>query len=129
MHKELIISIVIVVVIVIGDVITQKYTKKSVETISNDLNSLRQELNVDNVNQEEAEIHFANIEKKWDNMQEKMAYYIEHDELEKVRTNLTELKSHTETEEYEEAINDLDKSVFVLEHIEETSEFNLKNIF
>ena len=62
MHKELIISIVIVVVIVIGDVITQKYTKKSVETISNDLNSLRQELNVDNVNQEEAEIHFANIE-------------------------------------------------------------------
>lgn len=129
MHKELIISIVIVVVIVIGDVITQKYTKKSVETISNDLNSLRQELNVDNVNQEEAEIHFANIEKKWDNMQEKMAYYIEHDELEKVRTNLTELKSHTETEEYEEAINDLDKSVFVLEHIEEKSEFNLKNIF
>ena len=129
MHKELIISIVIVVVIVIGDVITQKYTKKSVETISNDLNSLRQELNVDNVNQEEAEIHFANIEKKWDNMQEKMAYYIEHDELEKVKTNLTELKSHTETEEYEEAINDLDKSVFVLEHIEEKSEFNLKNIF
>ena len=58
-----------------------------------------------------------------------MAYYIEHDELEKVRTNLTELKSHTETEEYEEAINDLDKSVFVLEHIEEKSEFNLKNIF
>ena len=129
MHKEVIISIVIVVVIVIGNVVTQNYTKKSVEAISNDLNNLRQELNVDNVKQEEAKKHFDDIEKKWDKMQEKMAYYIEHDELEKVKTNLTEIKSHTETEEYEEAINDLDKSVFVLEHIEEKSEFNLKNIF
>lgn len=129
MHKEVIISIVIVVVIVIGNVVTQNYTRKSVEAISSDLNSLRQELNVEDVNPEEAEKHFANIEKKWDNMQEKMAYYIEHDELEKVKTNLTELKSHTETEEYEEAICDLDKSVFVLNHIEEKSEFNLKNIF
>ena len=129
MHKEVIISIVIVVIIVIGNVITQNYTRKSVEAISSDLNSLRQELNVDDVNREEAKKHFDEIEKKWDNMQEKMSYYIEHDELEKVRTNLTELKSHTETEEYEEAINDLDKSVFVLEHIEEKSEFNLKNIF
>ena len=128
MHKELIISIVIIVIIVIGNVVTQSYTKKSVEAISSDLNSLRQELNVDDVNQEIAKKHLDEIEKKWDNMQEKMAYYIEHDELEKVKTNLTELKSHTETEEYEEAINDLDKSVFVLEHIEEKSEFNLKNI-
>ena len=129
MHKELIISIVIIVIIVIGNVVTQSYTKKSVEAISSDLNSLRQELNVDDVNQEIAKKHLDEIEKKWDNMQEKMAYYIEHDELEKVKTNLTELKSHTETEEYEEAINDLEKSVFVLEHIEEKSEFNLKNIF
>ena len=129
MHKELIISIVIVVIIVIGNVITQNYTNKSIEAISSDLNSLRQELNVDDVNQEKAREHFYEIEKKWDKMQEKMAYYIEHDELEKVKTNLTELKSHTETEEYEEAINDLDKSVFVLDHIEEKSEFNLKNIF
>lgn len=129
MHKEVIISIVIVVIIVIGNVITQNYTRKSVEAISSDLNSLRQELNVDDVNREKAKKHFDEIEKKWDNMQEKMAYYIEHDELEKVKTNLTELKSHTETEEYEEAICDLDKSVFVLEHIEKKSEFNLKNIF
>lgn len=129
MHKEVIISIVIVVIIVIGDVVTQNYTNKSIEAISSDLNSLRQELNVDDVNREEAKKHFDEIERKWDKMQEKMAYYIEHDELEKVKTNLTELKSHTETEEYEEAICDLDKSVFVLEHIEEKSEFNLKNIF
>lgn len=129
MHKEVIISIVIVVVIVIGNVVTQNCTRKSVKAISSDLNSLRQELNVEDVNQEEAKKHFDEIEKKWDNMQEKMAYYIEHDELEKVKTNLTELKSHTETEEYEEAICDLDKSVFVLKHIEEKSEFNLKNIF
>lgn len=129
MHKELIISTVIVIVIIIGNAVSQNYTSKSIESISSDLNSLRQELNVEDVKQEEARKHFNEIEKKWNKMQEKMAYYIEHDELEKVKTNLTELKSHIETKEYEEAICDLDKSVFVLDHIEEKSEFNLKNIF
>lgn len=129
MHKELIISIIIIAIIFVGDIVTQNYTKNVVKVISNDLNGLKNELNIDNVKQEEARKNFDEIENKWDNMQEKMAYYIEHDELEKVKTDMTSLKSYIETGEYEEAINDLDKCIFVLEHIEKKSAFNLKNIF
>ena len=58
-----------------------------------------------------------------------MAYFIEHDELEKVDTNITALKSFIETNEYAEAISELDKSVFVLRHIEEKYAFSLENVF
>lgn len=58
-----------------------------------------------------------------------MAYYIEHDELEKVETNLTALKSFVDSNEYVDAMSELDKSVFVLKHIEDKYAFNLQNIF
>ena len=59
----------------------------------------------------------------------KLAYYIEHDELEKVDTNLIGLKSYIETEEESDAVSELEKSVFVLKHIEDKTRMNLKNIF
>ena len=65
----------------------------------------------------------------WKDYFEKLAYYIEHNELEKVETNLTSLKSYLETEQYHDAANELDKAEFVLKHIEDKNSFNLMNIF
>ena len=58
-----------------------------------------------------------------------LAYYIEHDELEKVETNLTGLRSFIESKEYSDALAELDKTVFVLRHIEDKNKFNLQNVF
>ena len=59
------------------------------------------------------------LQTEWRNSFEKLAYYIEHDELEKVDTNLIGLKSYIETEEESDAVSELEKSVFVLKHIED----------
>ena len=69
------------------------------------------------------------IKKEWENRYDKLAYFIEHDELEKVKTDLTALNSFIETKEYAEAISELDKCVFVLKHIEDKYAFNLQNVF
>ena len=69
------------------------------------------------------------IKKEWENIHDKLAYFIEHDELEKVKTDLTALNSFIETKEYAEAISELDKCVFVLKHIEDKYAFNLQNVF
>ena len=53
------------------------------------------------------------IKKEWENRYNKLAYFIEHDELEKVKTDLTALNSFIETKEYAEANSELDKCVFV----------------
>ena len=65
----------------------------------------------------------------WENRHDKLAYYIEHNELEKVETNLVALNGFIESNEYSDAISELDKSVFVLKHIEDKYAFNLENVF
>ena len=60
---------------------------------------------------------------------DKLAYYIEHDELEKVDTAIINMKSYIETKEYSSAVANLDEGKFILEHIEDKNAFNLVNIF
>lgn len=66
---------------------------------------------------------------QWQEKHDKLAYFIEHDELEKVETELVAIKSSIETEDYEESISELDKSVFILKHIEDKYDFNMQNVF
>lgn len=131
MTKELIISITIVVLIFVGNCITKNYTDKSVEETSNSLAELRDEIikNENEVNFQLAKTKIDDIYEKWNNKHEKLAYYIEHDELEKVKTELTGLRGYIEKKEYTEAIPELDKSVYILEHIKEKTSINFKNIF
>lgn len=69
------------------------------------------------------------IYKQWEQRHDKLAYFIEHDELEKVETEFVAMKSYIEAKDYEEATSELDKSVFILKHIEDKYDFNLQNIF
>ena len=131
MLKEIIICITIVTTIVIGNGVTQKYTTESVDEMVNLLHNIKTEIfekkeNID-INNLESEID--QLKDKWEKRHEKLAFYIEHDELEKVETNLTGLKGEIEGEEYGEVMSRLDQSVFLLEHIEDKYKFNLQNIF
>jgi len=65
----------------------------------------------------------------WKERYEKLAYYIEHDELEKVETHLTVLQADIEVEDYEHGIGELDSCSFVLQHIQDKESLNLRNIF
>lgn len=134
MRKETIICIVVVIVIVAGNVITQKYTRQSVETLSNELEELKTDLNNkmdknEEKSNEELEKKVKQINDDWESRHDNLAYYIEHNELEKVENNLTGLESLVGTEEYSQAIEELDKCVFILRHIQEKYAFSLENIF
>lgn len=129
MIKELIISIFIIILIFVGDTVTQKYTKQSVEEVSVDLKQLREELIENDINFEKVKDSIDKIHDNWDDKYEKLAYYIEHDELEKVKTQLTALRGYIEKEEHSEALAEVDISIYILEHIKDKNSFNLKNIF
>ena len=133
MGKETIICIIIIIAIIVGNIITQNYTIESVKEISSNLENLKEDIsnieNQKNSNIEELSDKINQIESKWEERHNKLAYFLEHDELEKVETNLTALKSFIETNEYSEAISELDKAVFLLEHIEDKYAFNLQNVF
>ena len=131
MIKELIISIIIVILIFVGNFITENYTKESVDETTQNLSVLREEIikKDDEIDIQLVKSEINDIYEKWNLRHEKLAFYIEHDELEKVKTELTGLKGYIEKEEYTEAIPELDKSVYILQHIKDKTALNFKNIF
>lgn len=131
MIKELIISIIIVVAIFIGNAFTENYTKAAIDETTDSLSELRSEVgkNEQDIDAEGTKQKINQIQKEWNVKYEKLAYYIEHNELEKVKTELVGLKGYIEKEEYSEALPSVDRSIFILEHIKEKTQVNLKNIF
>ncbi len=128
MKKEIIICIFVIILVIVLNVITVNYTKNSVRIIKSELSNIREE-----IQQEEDEgaitEAISELKNEWKKRYNKLAYYIEHDELEKVHLYIVGLDSNVNAEEYSQAIVELDKCVYILEHIEDKYSLNLKNIF
>lgn len=129
MYKELIISIIIVILIIVLDIGTQKYTDNSMqETISN-LYSVKDQTKQSDKNDEEILQQINEFYDNWLNKHKKLAIFIEHDELEKVETDFVTCKSYIESKQYDLANAELEKTIFVLEHIRDKYSFSFENIF
>lgn len=129
MYKETVISITIIIAILIGNMISQSYTKQSIKMMEENLEDIKQELQKDEKDEAIIKEKMADTKQEWKEKNEKLAYYIEHDELEKVETELYTLNANIDTKEYEQGIEKIEKCKFILKHIENKEAFNLKNIF
>ena len=127
MYKEIMIIIIVIALVVGLDVMTNNYTKASVSILSEEVNILREYILQED--KEKAQTQMINIKNIWKERYNILAYYIEHDELEKVETELTSLAAFLSLEEYGECISELDKSIFVLEHIKEKEKFDVRSMF
>ena len=124
MYKE---TILIVVIILGLDIITNRYTANAIDELSQSLDELKLDLNTKS--KSEIEEKTNNIFSKWREHYDILAYYIEHDELEKVETQLTMLRSDQNEEQYEECKKEIDTTKFILKHIENKEKFTLQSIF
>ena len=129
MHKEIIISIIVIVAILGLNAITQKNTDNTIQTIQEQLGIVRKDILEKEPNKEVATKHIQEAHDKWEELDDKMAYYIEHNELEKVTTALTSIKSFIEIEEYQQGVESLDRCMYILQHIDDREKFTLDNIF
>lgn len=126
-YKEIIIIIVVITIVVSLDIVTNNYTKDTVDTMNQKLAVLKEY--IFEGNKENADLQIPEIENEWKERYKTLAFYLEHDELEKVNTELVSLKAFLNMEEYSECMNSLDKCVFILEHIQEKEETSLKSVF
>ena len=127
MIKETIICVIIVISIIGLEIFTQKFTEKSVREITEIFGKIEENISKQDIEQINNEV--KNISIKWEEKQKQLAYYIEHDELEKVHTAIVTMKSYTETKDFSSAMAELEEGKFVIEHIQEKNSFNLQNIF
>ena len=65
----------------------------------------------------------------WEKRNDKLAYFIEHDELEKVKTNLVNMRTSIDLKEFDMAITNIKETEFILEHIKDKNSFSIQNIF
>lgn len=129
MLKEMAVCVVILISIFTFDFKTQEYTEKTIEDTTRKLETLREELTKEDKDNEKLLKDMEKIYNEWLGYHEKLAYFIEHDELEKAETDMVALKGSVNVKEYEMAVSELDKSVYVLQHIEDKYKFELVNIF
>ena len=127
MIKETVICIIIVIGIIGLELLTQNFTEKAVKEITGSFSKIENEIVKQNI--EQINIELENISDKWEKKQKKLAYYIEHDELEKVHTAIVTMKSYIKTNDFSSAMAELEEGKFVIEHIQEKNSFNLQNIF
>ena len=127
MYKEILMIFCVIALIVTLDVITNNYTKTSVNLLTEELLSLEQSLK--DKNNEEITSKMSNINNEWEKRYGKLAYYIEHDELEKVGTEITRLSAYINVQEYDEAQNETATTVFIFQHIEYKEKFSVRSIF
>lgn len=142
MQKEIIIVIIIVIAIISADILTQKYTKNGFENINDQLDEikiigkkleeLKESKNVIMESQEkkkQLEEKIGEMQNDWKKINKTTAFYIEHDELEKVNASMIKFKSYFELEEYSEAIPELEDCKYILNHIKEKEAMQFINLF
>ena len=129
MYKELIISIIIVILIIGLDIGTQKYANNAVQETINSLYNIKDKTKEVNRNDDEILTQTSDLYSSWLNQHRRLAIFIEHDELEKVETDFVTCKSYMESKQYDMANAELEKTIFVLEHISDKYSFNFENIF
>ena len=127
MYKKVVIIIVVVFLVVWLDIITNKFTEETLEILSSDLNELKESvLKEDKIESEE---QMKIVKQKWYDRYKVLAFYIEHDELEKVETEIVKLEVDIEVEEFESCVSEIKTIIFILEHIQEKEEIHLKSVF
>ena len=127
MKKGIIIIVVVIFGVCILNIITDTITSESVNIVINDLQELKENLELEN--KEEIKISMKKVEKNWLNRKNKLEYFIEHDELEKVSSEIYIIKGNIEQEKYEDDIPEIENAKFILNHLEDKYKFMFKNLF
>lgn len=141
MKKEISISLIIIIIVVIADILTSNITDKKISDMNNDLDNMREKIVfVKNLNEKDIEknnnstyneliLDVKNIKRKWEDNNNILSYYIEHNELEKVGTEISTLYDYSESNNFEQALDSISRLEFILDHISKKYDFELNNFF
>ena len=125
--KEYFIIIVILIIVFYIDHATNQMLQDAVILMRDGITSIENKISENK--EKEAQDEFDNLEKKWKEKSGKLALFVEHNELEKVSSNVEIIESNFKTNETEKVLENISELKFMLEHIEEKNQLKLKNIF
>jgi len=122
--KEYVILFLIILFVVSIEIITDNITHKSISDVKDRISDIEKSLQTD-----EAKEKIGELCDSWKSEEDKLAFYIEHNELEKVGILVDNVKSNIENDNMEDVTQEIDEIKFLLEHIKQKQKLELKNIF
>ena len=126
MSKELIISAIVVIFLIIANILIGNFIDGKMNQTVSILEEVKKGIQNDDFAMAKQKLDEA--ENFWNESEEIISFFVEHNELEKVNTEFAALRAYVQLEE-DEALENLNKVSFIIEHIEEKDDLRLKNIF
>ena len=124
MKKILIICFVTVISIIVGDIFLQRFVDSTFDQMSSNLEKM--DGYVDNA--EECKRQLDELDASWEKNFLKMACYLEHDELEKVKTQIVVIRAGIEADDKMFVHEEINRAIYIIQHIKEKESFRLDNI-
>ena len=129
MRREAVITILIILVIIIGEYLTQRYSEETLGGVQDSLGELKEQILSSEIEVSELIDKTNQIYDKWEEDNELLSYYLEHDELEKVNTQIVLVRGFLESDTPEDSIPEIEEGIYILEHIKEKEKLSIKNVF
>lgn len=128
--KEITIIIVCILLVIIGANISLGYLSKTGNDLISNLDELKIEIKKAQSGEENKSQELADdIYSKWQKIENKWSIIVVHNELDLIQSSLIAMKSYISENKYSESIEELEKSSFLLEHIQDKEKLDLKNVF
>lgn len=128
MIRDIFIITIIIISVIIGTIYTQNLLGENTDVLLKELGRLETNIN-ENMQKEEIDKNANDIYQKWREVSEKWSIIVDHQEIDLIEKALLAVKSTIETEEYNKSIQKIQESIYLIGHIKEKEELNIKNIF
>lgn len=125
MIKEIIICILIIGFVFTINIITQECTKDAVDSLNEKLIEIKEDI----LNEKQINDSMKEVLQIWKDKKNILEYYIEHEELEKIEIEIKELNIKIQTKNLEEGLVNIERGVFLLNHVNEKYRLKIQNIF
>lgn len=125
--KEYVMIIIIIVFVILIEIITSIITTKIVENLHYYIDLVEDGVDNNNVGDRMEE-----LSSEWQKSEIKLAFFMEHNELEKINADIINLRSNVKNRNnnnYEDIKEIIDEINYRLEYVKNKQKLSLKNIF
>lgn len=127
--KQIIIMIIILIIIFSGSLYIQNFLKDTSMPLISKLQEIKEDIENRNIDNKEVKEKSEEVYKEWEDISGKWAIIVLHDEMDLIEMALIKMNSNIKMGNAEDSIQELETSIFLLEHIGEKEKTSLKNIF
>ena len=127
--RDILIILAILLIIILGTLLINTYLNNTTQPLINNLEEIKNNIENHQISEAELADKIDKIYKDWSNINLTWSNIILHEEIDSIETSLIKAKTKIKIGEFEESIEDIETTIFLVNHIREKEKTNLKNIF